>query len=257
MTEMNLFLHLGDRLSPFSSRWPCIQYRTAIKAAFGGWIIQFFTHQTKPLYSARWFNSRLSWLHSFLLYVWCVWLRSTASWMRELGFCQALGRTVITCTIDTAMLIMWEQQNAAFGGRQNHFVSPQTKSLYSARWFNSRLSWSMWCFNFVLIERRLGIDKRELILDRLSPFSSRWPCTDLHNWYYNIAHVRANRMPPLGVDKTILSPPKRSLSPTRGDSSLSQLFLFIFVDVCIVYVMFLAFGGRQNVFFITLTIHTV
>ena len=44
--------------------------------------------------------------------------------------------------------------------------------------------------------------------------------------YYNIAHVRANRMPPLGVDKTILSPPKRSLSPPRGDSSISQLFLF-------------------------------
>ena len=62
-------------------------------------------------------------------------------------------------------------------------------------------------------------------------------------------------MAPLGVDKTILSPPKRSLSPTRGDSSLSQLFLFIFVDVCIVYVMFLAFGGRQNVFFITLTLY--
>ena len=139
MTEMNLFLHLGDRLSPFSSRWPCIQYRTAIKAAFGGWIIQFFTHQTKPLYSARWFHSRLSWLHSFLLYVWCVWWRSTASWMRELGFCQALGRTVITCTIDTAMLIMWEQQNAAFGGRINLF-SPPNHSLSSVRGHFSLLS---------------------------------------------------------------------------------------------------------------------
>ena len=119
---------------------------------------------------------------------------------------------------------------------------------------------SVCCFDYVLNDRRLWYDKIDHTLafgDRLNPFSSHWPCTDLHNWYYNIAHVRANRMPPLGVDKTILSPPKRSLSPTRGDSSLSQLFLFIFVDVCIVYVMFLAFGGRQNVFFITLTIHTV
>ena len=28
--------------------------------------------------------------------------------------------------------------------------------------------------------------------NRLSPFSSRWPCTDLHNWYYNIDHVKAD-----------------------------------------------------------------
>ena len=38
--------------------------------------------------------------------------------------------------------------------------------------------------------------------------------------------------------ETILSPPKCSLSPTRGDSSLSQLFCSLFFDVCIVYVMF-------------------
>ena len=93
----------------------------------------------KPLNSARRFISRLSWLLSFLLYVWCVWWRSTASWMRELGFCQALGRTDITCTIDTAMLIMWEQQNAAFGGRINLF-SPPNHSLSSVRGHFSLLS---------------------------------------------------------------------------------------------------------------------
>ena len=94
---------------------------------------------------------------------------------------------------------------------------------------------SICCFDYVLNDRSLGYDKIDHTLafgDRLNPFSSHWPCTDLHNWYYNIAHVRANRMPPLGVDKTILSPPKRSLSPTRGDSSLSQLFLFI-IFLCV------------------------
>ena len=86
----------------------------------------------KPLNSARWFNSRLSWLLSFLLYVWCVWWRSTASWMREEGFSQAQGRTVITCTIDTTTLILWMCQDAAFGGRINLF-SPTNHSLSPVR----------------------------------------------------------------------------------------------------------------------------
>ena len=183
-------LRYGNRLSPFSSRWPCIQYKTAIKAAFGGWINLF----SPPNHSLSSVRGDFSLLSAFLFFIFlCVYSLcdvSTSFWLRE--------GLVLT--------------------KENLFL-------------------------------HLG--------DRLSPFSSRWPCTDLHNWYYNIAHVRANRMPPLGVDKTILSPPKRSLSPTRGDSSLSQLFLFIFVDVCIVYVMFLAFGGRHNAFFITLTMHTV
>ena len=70
--------------------------------------------------------------------------------------------------------------------------------------------------------------------NRLSPFSSRWPCTDLHNWYYNIDHVKAA----FGGWINLFSPPNHSLSPTRGDSSLSQLFLFIFVDVYGVYMLF-------------------
>ena len=177
---------------------------------------------------------------------------------------------VQTCTIDTTTLITWEQQNAAFGGRINNY-SPTNHSLSSVRGDSSlsQLFCSLCvdvygvCMLFWLRfdwEKAWYWQKRTYSCNwgnRLSPFSSRWPCTDLHNWYYNIAHVRANRMPPLGVDKTILSPPKRSLSPTRGDSSLSQLFLFIFVDVCIVYVMFLAFGGRHNAFFITLAMHTL
>ena len=156
--------------------------------------------------------------------------------MRE-TFCQALGRTVITCTIDTTTLIMWERQRAAFRGRQNHFVSPQTQPESSTRWFFSVPAFLFiifWCVYSLCdvstsswLREGLVMTKENLFLhlgDRLSPFSSRWPCTDLYNWYYNVDHVW---LAPLGVDKTILSPPKRSLSPTRGDSSLSQLFLFI------------------------------
>ena len=128
--------------------------------------------------------------------------------------------------------------------------TPQTQPESSTRWFFSVPAFLFiifWCVyslcdvstsswlreGFVITEMNLFLR----LGDRLSPFSSRWPCTDLYNWYYNIAHVRANRMPPLGVDKTILSPPKRSLSPVRGDSSLSQLFCSLIFDVCIVYVM--------------------
>ena len=41
-----------------------------------------------------------------------------------------------------------------------------------------------------------------------------------------------------GGRKNLFSPTIHSLSPVRGDSSLSQLFCSLFFDVCIVYVMF-------------------
>ena len=154
---------------------------------------------------------------------------------------------VRTCTIDTTTLIMWEQQNAAFGGRINNY-SPTSHSLSPVRGDSSlsQLFCSLCvdvygvCMLFWLRfdwEKAWYWQKRTYSCNwgnRLSPFSSRWPCTDLHNWYYNIDHVKAA----FGGWINLFSPPNHSLSPTRGDSSLSQLFLFIFVDVYGVYMLF-------------------
>ena len=146
--------------------------------------------------------------------------------MREEGFSQAQGRTVITCTIDTTTLILWMCPNAAFGGRinlfspTNHSQSPQYEVIsLCVSFFVHYVLISMGficCLDSVLNDRRLDW----ILLHHVDHVQTcTIVTTTLISWEQQNAAF--------GGRINNYSPTNHSLSSVRGHFSLLSAFLFI------------------------------